>query len=72
MKRKFVRRSMDQLIEEFAEAKWSSIDGKCRLVDDSSKVIADGHTWGVVSDHGNIELCHRGRNGHLYWHGGLV
>ena len=62
----------DELMEELQEAKESSYDGKCRLVDESSKVQSDGFVWGVVSDHGNVELCHKGRNGHIYWHGGLV
>ena len=67
-----MKRSIEELEEELEECKCSSYDGKCRLVSDSSKVEADGHTWGVVSDHGNVELCHKGRNGRIYWHGGLV
>jgi len=61
-----------QLEAELETATMSYFDGKCRLVDDSSQVEADGETWGIVSDHGNVELCHKGRNGRLYWHGGLV
>jgi hypothetical protein len=34
--------------------------------------VADGHVWAVINDHGNADLYHRGRNGHLYYHGGLV
>lgn len=65
-------RSLETLQEEFREAEYSSYDGKRRLVDDSDKVQADGMTWGIVNDHGNVELVHKGRNGHIYYHGGLV
>lgn len=66
------KRTPEQLSEELREAEESSFDGKCRLVGDAAEVKADGETWGVVSDHGNVELVHRGRNGRLYWHGGIV
>jgi hypothetical protein len=69
MKRK---RTLDELEAELREAECSSFDGKRRLVADSDDVHADGETWGIVSDHGNVELCHRGKNGRLYMHGGLV
>ena len=61
-----------ELQEQYQEAEYSSWDGKCRLVDNSDKVKADGEVWGIVNDHGNVELCHKGKNGHLYFHGGLV
>lgn len=67
-----MKHTIEQLEDELNEAKMSSYDGKCRLVEDSDAVIADGQVWGIVSDHGNVELCHRGRNGHIYYHGGLV
>lgn len=67
-----MKRTIEQLQAELNEAQDSSYDGQCRMVDDSSKVKADGQTWGIVNDHGNVELCHRGRNGRLYCHGGLV
>ena len=67
-----MERSIEQLTEELREARCSSWDGKCRLVDSSDKVKPDGETWGIVNDHGNVELCHKGRNGHVYYHGGLV
>ena len=60
------------LQEELQEATCSPWDGKKRLVDDSAKVQADSQVWGIVSDHGNVELCHKGRNGRIYYHGGLV
>jgi len=65
-------RSLEQLERELEDARCSPWDGQCRLVEDSVLVKADGETWGVVSDHGNVELCHKGRNGRIYWHGGLV
>ena len=67
-----MKRSIEELEAELHEAERSSWDGKRRLVADSTEVKADGETWGIVSDHGNVELCHKGRNGHLYFHGGLV
>ena len=67
-----MKRTIEQLQEEFENCKRSSFDGKTRLVDSSVNVIADGETWGIVSDHGNVELCHKGKNGHIYYHGGLV
>jgi hypothetical protein len=69
MKRKV---STEDLLDMLAEVGESSYDGKCRAVSDSSQIEADGEIWGVVSDHGNVELGYRGRNGHLYWLGGLV
>ena len=66
------KRTVEDLTEELREAECSSWDGRRRLVDCSSKVEADGFTWGIVSDHGNVELCHKGRNGRVYYHGGLV
>jgi hypothetical protein len=66
------KRTTEQLQEELSEAQCSSYDGRRRIVADSADVEADGETWAVISDHGNAELCHRGRNGRLYWHGGLV
>ena len=67
-----MKHTIEQLEDELNEAKMSSYDGKRRLVEDSDEVIADGQVWGIVNDHGNVELCHRGRNGHIYYHGGLV
>lgn len=67
-----MKRTVEQLIDELHEAERSSWDGKSRCVDSSDQVKCDGHVWAVVSDHGNAELCHRGRNGRIYWHGGLV
>ena len=64
--------SVEELQEEFENCKYSALDGKCRLVPDSSQVLADGETWGIVNDHGNVELCHKGKNGRIYYHGGLV
>jgi len=67
-----MKKSLETLQEELNEATKSSWDGKSRIVSDSDKIQADGQTWGVVSDHGNVELCHRGGNGRIYFHGGLV
>ena len=67
-----MKRTLEQLQEELHEARESSWDGLCRLVSDDDDVKADGEVWGIVNDHGNVELCHKGRNGHLYLHGGLV
>lgn len=69
MKRK---KTVEELKEELQEAACSSWDGKNRLVEDWDEVKSDDHVWGVVNDHGNVELCHRGKNGRLYYHGGLV
>lgn len=65
-------RTLEELHEELESIKDCWIDGKLRLVEDSSQIEADGETWGIVSDHGNVELCHKGRNGRIYCHGGLV
>ena len=67
-----MKHSIEQLEEELYELQHPNYDSVNRLVDDSSKVISDGQTWGIVSDHGNVELCHKGKNGRLYFHGGLV
>lgn len=67
-----MKRTTEQLQEELEQAQYNFYDGKCRLVDDYTKVKADGFVWGIVNDHGNVELCHKGRNGRLYYHGGLV
>ena len=64
--------TLEQLKEELYEARCSSWDGKNRLRESSDDVLADGHVWGILSDHGNVELCHKGRNGRIYYHGGLV
>lgn len=66
------KRSLEDLQGELEEARCSSWDGKARLVSDSADVQSDGQIWGIVSDHGNIELCHKGKNGRIYFHGGLV
>jgi len=65
-------KSIEELQDECREVECSSWDGKNRAVDSNDKVQSDGHVWGIVNDHGNIELCHKGRNGHIYYHGGLV
>lgn len=64
--------SIEQLENMLEDCKCSPYDGKNRLVTDSDKVKADGENWGVVSDHGNVEFCYRGRNGRIYWIGGMV
>lgn len=70
--RRYKERSIEQLQEELRDASDSSWDGKIRLVGDTDEVEADGRVWAVINDHGNADLYHRGRNGHLYYHGGLV
>jgi len=67
-----MKRTPEQLEEELMNAEYSFFDGKRRLVENSDDVKADGETWGIVNDHGNVELCHKGRNGRIYYHGGLV
>jgi len=67
-----MKRTTEELLEELREAEDSAFDGRRRLVSGSDEVEADGCTWGIVNDHGNVELCHKGKNGHLYFHGGLV
>jgi hypothetical protein len=64
--------STEDLIEILEEVGESSYDGKCRAVSDSSEVEADGEMWAVISDHGNAQICYKGRNGRMYWVGGLV
>lgn len=70
--RRYKERSIEQLQEELRDASDSSWDGKNRCVEDTDDIKADGHVWAVINDHGNADLYHRGRNGHLYYHGGLV
>ena len=70
MRRK--EKTIEELQGELWEAESSPWDGRCRLVKSSEDVESDGHAWGIVSDHGNVELCHKGRNGRIYSHGGLV
>jgi len=70
--RRHKERSIEQLQEELRDASDSFCDGKIRLVEDADEIVADGHVWAVINDHGNADLYHRGRNGHLYYHGGLV
>ena len=48
--------SLSELVAELEVLKDSPIDGKNRLVSDYAEVLADGETWGVVNDHGNVEL----------------
>ena len=67
-----MKRTIEQLEAELTECKESSWDGKSRLVSESEDVLSDGETWGIANDHGNVQLCHRGRNGRIYYHGGLV
>jgi hypothetical protein len=67
-----MKRTTEQLAEELREAEDNCLDGKRRMVSDSGEVKADGEVWGIVNDHGNVELCHKGRNGRIYYHGGLV
>ena len=67
-----MKRSPEELHEELETIRESWIDGKLRMVNDSRAVQSDGETWGIVSDHGNVELCHKGRNGRIYYHGGIV
>jgi len=67
-----MKRTLEQLQAELEEARCSSWDGARRLVESDDSVEPDGHVWGIVNDHGNVELCHKGRNGRVYYHGGLV
>jgi hypothetical protein len=62
----------DELLETLENCQYSYGDGKCRIVNDSSEIEADGEMWAVVNDHGNVEIGYKGRNGRLYWVGGLV
>jgi hypothetical protein len=65
--------SHDQLTDILYECKpENSWDGRSRLTDDSSKIPKGDGTWGVVSDHGNVEFYYRGNNGRLYYVGGMV
>lgn len=59
-----------QEILDGIQCRW--IDDVNRAVSDSSQVESDGEYWAVVSDHGNAEICYRGRNGRIYYVGGLV
>ena len=67
-----MKRTYDELMELLEECESSSYDGKNRCVADSADIMADGQVWAVISDHGNAELGYKGKNGHLYWIGGLV
>lgn len=67
-----MKHTLEQLQEELEDATCSPFDGQGRLVSDSADIQADGQVWGIVSDHGNVELCHKGHNGRIYYHGGLV
>jgi len=70
--KKLAKMTEDEITDLLAEVQSSSWDGKKRLVKDSDKIKADGETWGIVSDHGNVEFAYRGRNGRLYYLGGIV
>lgn len=69
---KHKEKSSEELSGILEEIQSRYIDNVDRRVSDSSDVQADGNYWAVVNDHGNAEICHRGRNGVLYYDGGLV
>lgn len=69
MKKKY---TTEELYAALEECKQSSFDGKNRCVSDSNDIEADGELWALVSDHGNAEIGYRGRNGRIYWIGGIV
>jgi hypothetical protein len=65
-------KTVEELQEILDMIAYRSFDGKDRRVADSSEVMPDGEYWALVNDHGNVEIVHKGRNGHVYYHGGLV
>ena len=68
MSKKYSTEDIIEILAEVGEC-W---DGKCRAVSDSSEIKADGEMWAVISDHGNAEIGYKGRNGRMYWIGGVV
>ena len=66
------KKTVEELYSILQDISDRAYDGVKRTVSSSDDIEADGLPWAVVSDHGNVEIGYRGRNGRLYWIGGLV